>query len=369
MDPESTDNLDQFLEDKRAKREKNRMQPEKAAGIKYKQYENEIDRTKRDEDKMELMTQFMLDPTSSATKLLEKRREMYELQEALQKDKEKFHEKETQFKKTEEQLRNKDEEFHKKICEYYMMTFEKKQSDAHQNNDKIDTETRNKKRMESEISELNKKNEELKKDLQKLKIIQDKLKSYETFLNQVKAKHPENFSDIEKVIEKYNILKEKHDEIDNETRDAQRKKETEKKDFRDKKSLLEVRINKIVTNIQNLQNQLKNLKEEKKNLENEVSLMETNSNTVVSSLEMILLAIDNIYNKCSADKGPDKNWTQHGDAKEFEKYNKEDPDKKRLYHQRVQEAKVKIKYINEYIIDYENITRDYLEKKNRREVK
>ena len=41
----------------------------------------------------------MLDPTSSATKLLEKRREMYELQEALQKDKEKFNEKETQFKK------------------------------------------------------------------------------------------------------------------------------------------------------------------------------------------------------------------------------------------------------------------------------
>ena len=92
-----------------------KKQAEKNANIKFKQYESEIDRKRKDEDKIELMTQFMLDPTSSATKLLEKRREMYELQEALQKDKEKFNEKETQFKKTEEELRNRDEDFHKKI--------------------------------------------------------------------------------------------------------------------------------------------------------------------------------------------------------------------------------------------------------------
>ena len=76
-----------------------KKQAEKNANIKFKQYESEIDKKRKDEDKIELMTQFMLDPTSSATKLLEKRREMYELQEALQKDKEKFNEKETQFKK------------------------------------------------------------------------------------------------------------------------------------------------------------------------------------------------------------------------------------------------------------------------------
>ena len=75
------------------------MNAEAASNIKFLQYENEIEKKKRDEDKIELMTQFMLDPISSATKLLEKRREMYELQEALQKDKEKFNEKETQFKK------------------------------------------------------------------------------------------------------------------------------------------------------------------------------------------------------------------------------------------------------------------------------
>ena len=123
--------------------EKKKM-AEKNGTMKFKQYESEIDKKRKDEDKIELMTQFMLDPTSSATKLLEKRREMYELQEALQKDKEKFNEKETQFKKTEEELRNRDEDFHKKICEYYMNTFEKKQTDAHVRKSKLKKKPRRK---------------------------------------------------------------------------------------------------------------------------------------------------------------------------------------------------------------------------------
>ena len=77
--------------------------------------------------------------------------------------------------------------------------------------------------------------------------------------------------------------------------------------------------------------------------------MEANSNTVVSSLEMILLAVDNIYEKCSKKN----NWTQHGDAKEFSKFDVDIKDKKKAYHQRVQEAKTKIKYINNYIKDYD----------------
>ena len=40
--------------------------------MKYKQYENEIDKKRKDEDKIELMTQFMLDQISSEIKLIEK---------------------------------------------------------------------------------------------------------------------------------------------------------------------------------------------------------------------------------------------------------------------------------------------------------
>jgi FtsZ-binding cell division protein ZapB len=331
------------------------MNAEAASNIKFRQYENEIEKKKRDEDKIELMTQFMLDPTSSATKLLEKRREMYELQEALQKDKEKFNEKETQFKKTEEELRNRDEDFHKKICDYYMNTFEKKQNDAHANSEKIKTERKATLEMEEKIANLKTKNEKLKEDLEKLKLIHDKLRAYEDFLKKVKDKHPESFNDLNGVIEKYKILEDKYNEIKKETEMSKKQKEQEKIKFRLEKSELEGKINVLISNIQTIQGELKDLKEKKKDLESEVTMMEANSNTVVSSLEMILLAVDNIYEKCAKKSA----WTQHGDLKEFSKYDNNDKDKKKLYQKRVQEAKTKIKYINSYIQDYVKITEDY----------
>ncbi len=343
--------------------EQKKKNAQKNSDMKFKQYESEIDKKRKDDDKIELMTQFMLDPTSSATKLLEKRREMYELQEALQKDKEKFNEKETQFKKTEEELRNRDEDFHKKICEYYMNTFEKKQTDAHANTEKIKAEKKATAEMEEKIIALKSKNEKLKQDLDKLKIIHDKLKAYEDFLKKVKDKHPESFSDLNGVIEKYRVLEDKYNEIKKETDSAKIQKEKEKVKFREEKSKLESQINGLITNIQSVQGQLKELKEKKKNLENEVTMMEANSNTVVSSLEMILLAVDNIYEKCSKKN----NWTQHGDAKEFSKFDVDIKDKKKAYHQRVQEAKTKIKYINNYIQDYVKITEDYKKAKKLRQ--
>jgi len=135
---------------------------EKQVAVKTKNIEMEADKKKKEEERIELMTQFMLDPTSSATKLLEKRREMYELQEALQRDKDKFSEKEGQFKKTEEELRNRDEEFHKKIVEYYKNSFQKKQKDNYNYTQKLEEEHQNQAKLTIEIAELEKNNDKLK---------------------------------------------------------------------------------------------------------------------------------------------------------------------------------------------------------------
>lgn len=84
-------------------------------------------------------------------------------------------------------------------------------------------------------------------------------------------------------------------------------------------------------------------------------MVEANSNSVVSSLEQILLAIENIYNKCREKK----EWTQHDiDPKEFEKFDT----KRKPYLRRVAEAKQRIKNINNYIADYQTIIELYNEK-------
>jgi len=78
------------------------LNKEKNADNKAKELVSDIEKSLNDEQKIEIMTQFRLDPTSSATKLLEKRREMYELQEHLHQEKINFAEKETTFQKTED---------------------------------------------------------------------------------------------------------------------------------------------------------------------------------------------------------------------------------------------------------------------------
>lgn len=291
---------------------------EKQVNVKTKNIELDADKKKKEEERIELMTQFMLDPTSSATKLLEKRREMYELQEALQRDKDKFTEKEGQFKKTEEELRNRDEEFHKKIVEYYKNSFEKKIKDNYNYNNKLQEEHQNQTRLTGEIGELEQNNEKLKADLEKLKLIHESLKKYEEYLREVKEKHPDSFNDIGEIINKYENLTKIYNDLKSEEDKIRTKMKLDADEFRKRKQNLESNINKIISETAEIQKKIKETKDEKKKLENTVNLFEAKSNSVVSSLEQILLAIENIYSKCR-----EKNdWTKHDIDKKEKKEKK-----------------------------------------------
>ncbi len=93
-------------------------------------------------------------------------------------------------------------------------------------------------------------------------------------------------------------------------------------------------------------------------MEDKVGEVEANSNSVVSSLEQILLAVDNIYSKCDKHK---KNWTEHTfETKDFDKY-----DNPKKPARRVAEAKQKIKNIYNYIEDYDAIIKSFENKGNK----
>jgi methyl-accepting chemotaxis protein len=230
---------------------------EKISNGKTKEMLNEIEKRKKDDDKIELLTQFMLDPSSAATKLLEKRREMYELQDALQRDKDKFVEKKEQFKKTEEELRTRDEDFHKKIVDYYQNTFKKKKDESDNYNQKFNDEIKRQRDLETSIKDLTKTNERLRLNLDKMKEIQHSLKKYETFLNKIQKEYSENFSDINDIISNYRQLKETYDNIKDEYEKARRKKEDDRVAFKKQKSEYETRINNIISSMQNIEKDLK----------------------------------------------------------------------------------------------------------------
>lgn len=328
---------------------------EKIAKNKTKHLVSEVEKKSSDEERIELMTQFMLDPTSSATKLLEKRREMYELQEALQKDKEKFLEKEDQFKKTEEELRNRDDDFHKKIVEYYKNSFEKKQKENYNFNKKLDDEEVVRKLLEESNVVLQLNNEKLKSDLEELRKISSSLKMYETFLNNVKNENPDNFSDINDIVSKYKTLEDTYKQLKNEEERTKAQMEREKIKFKTEKSDFESKINSNLTSIQKLQTNIKDKKEDKKRLENELNLFEANNNSIISSLDQILHAINNIYKMCREKK----DWTKH-EIEKKEKIDKSD------YKKRVEQAKLKLRAIKDYIADYNWIYKSYQEDREKK---
>lgn len=87
-----------------------------------------------------LPVQLNLDHVAPATRLLEKRRQMMEVQEALDSHKEEYAKREEAFKRREEQLRKKDLElqeslirFNKflKVCIFIIMEIPKGRNDAH----------------------------------------------------------------------------------------------------------------------------------------------------------------------------------------------------------------------------------------------
>jgi chromosome segregation ATPase len=327
---------------------------EKLVKNKTKQIVREVDKKSSDEERIELMTQFMLDPTSSATKLLEKRREMYELQEALQKDKEKFLEKEDQFKKTEEELRNRDDDFHKKIVEYYKNSFEKKQKENYNFNKKLEDEETVRKLLEEGNAVLQVNNEKLKSDLEELRKISSSLKMYETFLNNVKNENPDNFSDINDIVSKYKTLEDTYKSLKSDEEKKKTSMEKEKVKFKNEKSDFESKINSNLTAIQKLQLNIKEKKEDKKKLENELNVFEANNNSIISSLDQILHAINNIYEMCEKKK----EWTKH----EIEKKEIDKSD----YKKRVEQAKLKLRSIKDYIADYNWIYKSYQEEKEKK---
>lgn len=215
--------------------------------------------------------------------------------------------KEKQFKKTEEELRNRDEEFHAKIRQYFTTSFQKKKKDDQNFSLSKIEQTSNKKKLEDNILALKEKNSTLNDNLEKLVKIHDSLKKYENFLNSVKEKHSDNFSDIQDIINKYKTLDSNYKKLKEEEENIKREKEEEEKRFKKEKSEYESRINGIISDIQLTQEKIKTKKDKRKVLESEVSQFESNSNSVVSSLEKILLAVENIHKKCK-DK---KEWTKH----------------------------------------------------------
>ena len=148
----------------------------------------------------------ILDHVSPATRLLEKRRQMFEVQEALDAQKEEFARREEAFRRREEGLRKKDLELQESLIKFnkFLQENESKRNRAIK---RAADERKQRELKEQEIKRLNLLLTSYNEESNKLNELVKKNMKYTHYLEMVQESVPEDYPEISDLVNRYNTLK------------------------------------------------------------------------------------------------------------------------------------------------------------------
>lgn len=318
-------------------------------------------------------THIHFDTVSPATKLLEKRRMMYEVHEAFEAQKEEFKKQETQFKQQESEIRNRDLQIQEDLIKFcrYLQENESKKTRAEK---RFVDEQKTRLTKEQEIRDLNLQLQELQRNSAKLERKVNSLKKYEEYLDLVYKTYPDQYTDMNEIINRYKQLETSNKTL--ETNHAEIEKKLEK--LRNEAQYFE----KEMTNeILQLNNDIATLQKKKEDLQNKKSDLQAtveHSNNEASSknltLGRILMAVNNIYARCQEGAEKMKNENKDHDKKDEKADEQEkkpsmapEPADAEYFQKKGDEAIEKLKKIGNYMSDFGKIiTECRKEKDNKR---
>lgn len=158
-----------------------------------------------------LPQQLTLDHVSPATRLLEKRRQMFEVQEALDAQKEEFQRREATFKRREEMLKKKDLELQESLIKFnkFLQENDSKRSRAEK---KEKEEVKQRLLKEQEITKLQEALMQQKEQRRVMTIELDKMMKHQHFLESV-LEHTEEFPEITDMLSRYETLDAAHSDL------------------------------------------------------------------------------------------------------------------------------------------------------------
>jgi myosin heavy subunit len=240
-----------------------------------------------------------LDHVSPATRLLEKRRQMFEVQEALDAQKEEFIRREDAFKRREETLRKKDLELQESLIKFNKFLHEN-ESKRNRALKRANDEVKQRQAKELEITKL-------KEQLQTYQQKNDKLQKqvhtnmkYQKYLEIVQEKVPEDYPEILDLVHRYNTLKETN--IDLSKNQFQHEEETELK--RNELTFFQKEKNTEILNINNeiatLQNQLETKDNLGVRLQQEADFHVKMLKKKTLQLGQIFMAIENLVQRSTS---------------------------------------------------------------------
>ncbi|OMJ82951.1 hypothetical protein SteCoe_16224 [Stentor coeruleus] len=288
-----------------------------------------------------------MDTVSPATRLLDKRRLMYQVQEAFDRQKDEESRRLEMFNNKEEELRARDLAVQEKFVEFSKVINENEAKMQRANNrigeekKAIEGKEKRKKELEDKVAELKSKASSLDKSV-------TAMKAYEEFLENVRAKNPEEFTEINDIL----LLEGKLSLANNQLKAQQKLLEEENQKIRFKKAQLEKRKKDDILqlNIEIAQKSKQCEEAEAKRLDLNKHVEQISAKTVYKQVEIghIFMAIDNLYQRCGEGGGGPK-INHNSDLKS--RLSPDDEDVGRKF----EEVMDKLRIIKAYLIDFKTI--------------
>ena len=237
-----------------------------------------------------------LDHVSPATRLLEKRRQMFEVQEALDAQKEEFARREDAFRRREEALRKKDLELQESLIKFNkcLQENESKRSRAVK---RAADEQRQRLQKEGEIEKL-KAQEAEKREEEKLMRKQLELnEKYQRYLQEVVDKGSDDYHEIQDLLNRYNTLKTANKDLADTQTKAEQENEKKSVEYSHYKKERGNEILNANNDIANLQHRLEKREMDVKLLMNELDSTITGGSKQTLVLGQVLRSVQNLLER------------------------------------------------------------------------
>lgn len=241
----------------------------------------------------------LLDHVSPATRLLEKRRQMFEVQEALDAQKEEFARKEEAFRHREEALRKKDLDLQESLIRFnkFLQENEAKRNRAEK---RAAEETDVRKTKEGEITELESQLDALRKRSAVVEDLVRKNMKYLRYLESVQEATGDEYTEISGLLDRYKTLTDAHADLEGRQRETMVHTEAQKARvtvLRQAKSQEALQANNIISNLKNELEEARELGVSlQQQADDQVDLVSSRSRV----LGQVLHAVENLLQRCTS---------------------------------------------------------------------
>jgi hypothetical protein len=306
-----------------------------------------------------------LDHVSPATRLLEKRRQMFEVQEALDAQKEEFARREEAFRRREEGLRQNDLELQESLIKFNKF-LQENESKRNRADKRALEESRVRRQKEEEIVKLQAGLNTMRKEYTVLEEQLAKNRKYQIYLERMQMRYSEEYPEIEDLLKRHQTLTGANNDLINRQREHEQRNEEERVKFA---SFTKQGKTKMLTNnneIASLQKALEvataGAAEAAESLES--SIRKASAETL--EVGQVLMAVKNLLQRCTSKQHGEN--LKHIDIKnqqdDSHDHHKTEPGTELLL--KGERAKADLNIIAAYVNDFRSIVSEYQKQERKR---